>query len=431
QNNKLDMAYTLYDQVWYRKQKTDAQLARMAVAQRIFDQKCFLAEQGIAFSNFSEAKIHLDDAQLYLTKHPQDHIDGARLVGLKLNWQSDYAQSLYKAAKDALLKRNYSEAKSNATQCTQVMGSRAFDFDKEVAYILIACELAPKYLKGLELLGQREYREAYAKFNEVKQEDSKFRWDGKESVSSYMDSCIQRGAFSVNLRAYSKLGDLDLLDGIDNQLYAAVQGAIFSDPFVALVESDQMELLVEELRLYLEPTFNQENGGPEAGKFLKSEYLLVAEIAKYEFFEDEELPGTRKECPCSKIKDVSVNRERSSCFEKGIENRLDVQLHFKLIEMESARVVLAGNFKRDHASGSFTSQGSMFEVAPKTGQPLLKNVKNKIKKAMELIVGSDGTVSQGEYINIQPKGEQELRMMAFESFAQYLAGELAKFAPKK
>ncbi|MFM7310513.1 MAG: hypothetical protein ACKOZY_07880, partial [Flavobacteriales bacterium] len=59
QNNKLDMAYTLYDQVWYRKQKTDAQLARMAVAQKIFDQKCFLAEQGIAFSNFSEAKIQL------------------------------------------------------------------------------------------------------------------------------------------------------------------------------------------------------------------------------------------------------------------------------------------------------------------------------------------------------------------------------------
>jgi len=142
--------------------------------------------------------------------------------------------------------------------------------DPRVEYLEVLSEILPAYKEGVKAMDIGLYRQAFVAFDRVCRLDAEFN-----DALQLREQARVMASYSI---AYVQLASNSGAE-YDRLLGADIKRAILhlGDPFIELLERQDLEIILEEQRLGMEATGNSESFA-QAGRLAGADYLITGEI---------------------------------------------------------------------------------------------------------------------------------------------------------
>ncbi|MGB0422813.1 MAG: CsgG/HfaB family protein, partial [Flavobacteriales bacterium] len=234
----------------------------------------FLSEfsQQKVFGNRREAIASWDKAMAYKDKVAN--------LGVQLNVPSMYASD-YEEIKNAHLNQLYEQGLAYMDEQNYSEAEKCFieikklDKDYEDAHELADIAFAePIYVQAMNSLDNEKYRDAYKKFNSVLN-----RLDNYKEASTKKAESLALGQFTLALLPFE---NSTRTNGLDIKISAYCLEALTSvnDPFLKVVDRENLTLIIEEQQLGLSGVMDEETA-VSVGELIGAQAIVSGAILNY------------------------------------------------------------------------------------------------------------------------------------------------------
>lgn len=338
----------MYEQAAQRNLKNvDAKIGLKKTGQRLLDDKLSAffkamavgSAKGEAVQTYLDAKSYQERiGRLGVVLDIPDHykvdferVKGEHLVDLYNEGQALMEQQQFKAAEEvfariARLEPNYKDA--NSLQA--------------VAY------LEPLYRAGKADLEAKLYRKAYASLDKVVVKDASYK-----DASALRQECVAKGQYTIAVMPFT--GPANRV-AVHDKVQAHAISALTStnDPFLRVVDRENMERILQEQRLSLSGVVDEQTA-VQAGNLIGAQAILIGSVTDYR-----EVPG-------------ELRRSTKDGFESYRVQQVNKETGEKYMETKYKPVRYSEYLQENHAYLSFSYR----LVSLETGEVLLSKVEDR------------------------------------------------------
>ena len=307
----------------------DAHVGLKESAEKILLDRLNKARAAVTQGDFEMAQEYWERAD-YLTEVAQRYRVNLTIPSTYQNFEaeikSNWIKRLEEDAYQLLLKENYDLAERKITELKKLDPS-----NKQAEYLSLLSKIHPKYRQGVKAYELGLHREAYHFFDEVVNLDADFK-----DALVLRNECLEREQFTL---AYIPVHHEGVQTAFELSLAAGIKQAILelNDPFLLLLNRDNMQQLIEEQQKNMNATFS-ENQAIEAGNLMGAQYILTGQIVSFQNEISPKRVQTKKGYAGSSRLSNKVTYEE---IRQQLE--VNIQFRFEVMNVETGQVYLADN----------------------------------------------------------------------------------------
>jgi tetratricopeptide (TPR) repeat protein len=432
QNRQYEAAYKVYHYLYEVKNHYEAKLAAARMAQVILVQKCSRVDSLCMVSNFEGARTAYNEASDYSMQHVSEKLNTSCLSNSYMNWKSRYGSHLAAQAFNEMNQGNFGTAKELCEKYLSIAGDEVNENTRNVRMTLMVCELAPKFKAGQRLFARNKWREAHTVFQEIVAQDPDFKLKADEdSAEDYLLLCEENGGYNLTFRyVESTTGSNSIAVP---RLFDRIESSISEDPFITIYAGEEsIRPLEAELRRTMEPTYEQGDQSPQAGKFVSAQFVLMGKALNYFYEPADETRETKKPCSCKEVPNIGRVDDSMVCFKIERASTMSMDFVYKLMHVESGKIELSRNFPSAKGPREVTSTGVFYTVESRFSGGVIDSVIDLVKDGIDTIKGQEaGRAQEGVYVAVGLKTEEEMMQELYEIIAQSVADNLRGYTPMK
>lgn len=285
---------------------------------------------------------------VYRFLEAEDYYKKIKGVGVELNFadfyrqdylqvRNDYLQSLYEEGSSLMEEAKFDQAHSVFDEISKLDP----DFKdagelKDIAY------LEPLYAKGVQSLENQRHREALNYFEDVIAKDPNYK-----EVNQKIAEALDGGQFSVAVMPFVNATSEA---GLDAKLSAYALEALSSvnDPFLKVVDRDNLQQILDEQRLGLSGVID-ENTAVTVGELMGAEAIVTGTVLNYQISRGKISSYDREGFESYKVKKYNAEQDKyfyetkykkTSYKEYYGENKAVLSFQFKMISLATGEVIL-------------------------------------------------------------------------------------------
>lgn len=318
-------AYTKYEAAYYDYNYALGMVGMKRISQSILDSKFANAQMMCMSENFDAALTAFEDAIAY--KNQMVHLELNAPLNAYENYsqcKQNYIDKLYAEAEQLVLTEQYTKAQNHITKILSIDRN-----NQKAEYLDILCNVLPNYNAGKKAMELGLWREGYVHFDEVCKSDAGF----KDAITLRAE-CLKRGAFAV---AYKIKDNKSTANTVEEALATAIKSNLLKsqNPFLELLERDDLDIVIQEQQISLSPEFDSENSN-SLGQLKLAKYILSGEIV---YFKSELLPTSSMTCDCGSK--LGIYSDKVDCYEVRQKRTLNVSYKYQLIDAVSGKLYLS------------------------------------------------------------------------------------------
>lgn len=299
-----------------------------------FKQVAMGGERGAAVATYLDAKAYVErvgytGVVLEIPDHYKadfEKVKGEHLIDLYNEGQALFEREEFAAAEKvfariAKLEPNYKDANSL----------------QSVAY------LEPLYRTGKNELESGNYRKAYAAFTKVMDKNSAYK-----DTNALRQESLAKGQFNVAVLPFTAA---DKKGSIASKVQAHAMTALIDlkDPFLKVVDRENLERILEEQRLSLSGVVDEQTA-VRVGNLMGAQAVLMGDVVGYQ-----EIPGQLRRSTKEGYESYRVQQVNKETGEKYYvtkykpvsyteyyqENKVVLTLNYRLVSLETGEVLLS------------------------------------------------------------------------------------------
>lgn len=395
----------------------DARIGLTNTSKRVFNDKLDAFSRHRAMDEHKQAVAAYIDAMEYR--------DRVKRVGIGLEAASHYADD-YEYSKSEHLRALYSEA-------NDLMADRRFDEAKIKFREVIsldpnykdAGELKgiavnePLYISATEHFDAGRYRKAYYDLNKIFTNDRDYR-----DVAVLRSEALELGRYPIALTPFENASGVR---DVEKRVYAYFLTSLsrLDDPFLRIVERENMEMILDEQRLSLSGIVD-ESTASRVGNLLGAKALLTATVLNYN-----KKPGKMRvsekdgfEAYTVKLYNSATERNYYETRYKPVKyneyyntNEVRFSVQYKAISLESGELLFSRIVDRTEEDQMYYAayDGEVDNLLPAGPQGVLTSSRDR--KRLQSLVRAPRTIQSVD----------DLTNAAFESAANELRGDVSNF----
>lgn len=336
-------AADMYEQSALRNRKNvDAKIGLKRTGQRLLDDKlgAFFKAMAMGSAKREAVETYLD-AKLYQERVGRlgvvldipDHykadferVKGEYLVELYNEGQALLEQQQFKAAEDvfariAKLEPNYKDASSL----------------QAVAY------LEPLYRQGKADLAANQFRKAYTSLDKVVVKDASYK-----DASALRQECITKGQYTIAVMPFTgPINRSTIQDKVQAHAISALTGV--NDPFLRVVDRENMERILQEQRLSLSGIVDEQTA-VQAGNLIGAQAILIGNVTDFREVAGELRRSTKDGFEAYRVEQVNketgekymVTKYKPVRYSEYLqENKVYLSFNYRLVSLETGEVLLS------------------------------------------------------------------------------------------
>jgi tetratricopeptide (TPR) repeat protein len=431
QSRQYEAAYKVYHYLYEVKNHYEARLAAARMAQVILVQKCSRVDSLCMVSNFEGARTAYDEASDYSRQHVSEKLNTSCLSNSYMNWKSRYGSHLAAQAFNEMNQGNFGTAKEICEKYLSIAGDEVNENTRNVRMTLMVCELAPKFKEGQRLFARSKWREAHTVFQEIVNQDPDFKLKGDDdSAEDYLILCEEKGGYNLTFRYVESSASNSII--AVTRLFDRIESSISEDPFITIYAGEEsIRPLEAELRRTMEPTYEQGDQSPQAGRFVSAQYVLMGKASNYVYEPSDETRETKKPCSCKEVPNIGRVDDSMVCFKIERTSKMSMDFVYKLMHVESGKIELSRNFPSAKGPREVSSTGVIYTVQSKFSGGVIDSMIDLVKDGFEIIKGKEaGKAQEGVYVAVGLKSEEEMMQELYAIIAQSVADNLRVYSPK-
>lgn len=275
-----DAAQFYYNSLLKNSNNVDARIGLTNTGQKVLNDKLAEFSKARAVNDSKKAVYAYKDAAVYRSKLDR--------LGIKLNapdYLSDdfeesknlYVKELYDKGNDLLSDKNFDEANRIFKELSSLESNY-----KDVSDLQSMSRNEPFYISGTELFDAHQWHKSYYQLDEIYRRDP-----GYKDVAILRKECLDKGQYPVAIVPFE---NASRTRDIDKQIQAYVLTALsqIDDPFLKIVERDNMDMILKEQRINLSGIVNEQSAA-KVGNLLGAKAILTGTVLSYAT-----LPGKMK-----------------------------------------------------------------------------------------------------------------------------------------
>jgi tetratricopeptide (TPR) repeat protein len=395
---KLDEAglYTeaadMYLQAVQRNPKNvDAKIGLKKTGQQVLNDKL-----STFFKAFSMGDDKGDAVQAFLDG--KAYMDRVQQTGVTLeipdNYRRDFEQvkgqflvELYTKGQDQLAVQDYKGAEATFARIAKLEPGY-----KDASSLQSMAYLEPLYRSGKDALAARQWRKAYEDLNKVMQKDATYK-----DASALRQQAVTGGQYTIAVMPFtsSVANRPELAPKV--QAYATTALTEVQDPFLKVVDRENMARILEEQRLGLSGVVDEQTA-VKVGNLMGAQAVLMGTVISYQ-----EVPGSVKhstkdgyEAYKAKVADPNnpgqvmiVTKYKPVKYQEHyLENKVVVSMSYKLVSLETGEVLMSKVVDRtatDHAYFA-TYDGNKDSLIPMRNGAA--NMSDKDRRELQSLLGA-------------------------------------------
>lgn len=324
----------------------------------------------------------------------EDYYNKIKRVGVELNLadfyyqdysdiKNDYLDDLYEKGSELLEEEEF----DNAHKLFDEISNLDPEF-KDAGELKDIAFLEPLYNKGVQAMEHARYREALNYFNKVAARDPNYKKVGQMSLET-----IEAGKYSVAVMPFENTTSES---GLESKMsaYALEALAAVDDPFVKVVDRENMERILEEQRLGLSGVID-ESTAVTVGELMGAKAIVTGTVLNYSTTKGKIRYQDKDAFESYKVKKLN-KAEQKYYFETKYrqtqyreyfgENKAALSFQFKMISLETGEVILTKIIEKEasDAVNYVDYDGNKRNLFPEKngGINLNRNVKNQLISKM-------------------------------------------------
>ncbi len=336
-----DAAMFYYNSLLKNSNNIDARIGLASTGQKVLNDKLSEFSKARASNDSKKAVYAYQDAASYRSK--------VESLGVKLNapdYLKDdfeeskrmYVKELYDKGNDLLSDKNFDEANKVFKELSSLESNY-----KDVSDLQSISRNEPLYISGTELFDAHQWHRSYYQLDEIYRRDP-----GYKDVAILRKECLDKGQYPVAVLPFE---NSSRTREINTQIQAYVLTALsqINDPFLKIVERDNMDMILKEQRINLSGIVNEQSAA-KVGNLLGAKAILSGIVLSYAT-----LPGkmkvTRKDAYeayqvklYNKAEDKNYYETRYkpvSYNEYYNSNEVTVSFQYKAVSLESGEILFS------------------------------------------------------------------------------------------
>lgn len=176
---------------------------------------------------------------------------------------------LYQKGSDLMAERRFDEAKATFLQVAKIDPNY-----KDVSELKGIARNEPLYVSATQQFDEGRYRQAYYGFDQIYSNDPDYK-----DVKVLREECLNLGKYPI---AVSPFDNASGVNDVEKRVYAFFVTALseIDDPFIRIIERENMDMILEEQRLSLSGIVNP-NTASQVGNLLGAKALITATVLSY------------------------------------------------------------------------------------------------------------------------------------------------------
>ena len=315
-------AYDKYNYIYSNSSNAEARVGMKRMAQQILNDKMQIAQMKCMSENYEQALIAFEDALAFQRSNSSLELTGATMLEHSgKECKGRYIEMLYTDAEIFVRNDDYENAHS--------LIRKIFAIDRnnqKAKYLDMMCDILPHYNAGVLAMDKGLYRNAYVYFAEVCKIDAGFR-----DALRLRDETLLKGSFAL---VYRMTMNRSVSDVMEEALAAMIKGKLLAadNPFMELLERDDLSAIYREQQETLAPEFESEKGA-EAGKLKRARFILSGEMVNWEYNVS---PESKSKCDCYAT--FRINSEKVNCYQLTQSASAKATYKYKLLDAETGKL---------------------------------------------------------------------------------------------
>jgi tetratricopeptide (TPR) repeat protein len=252
--------------------------------------------------------------------------------------KSSYLLDLYEEGQNFMAQENYKEAERVFAR----IGELEPEF-KDASSLQSVAYLEPLYKTGKAALQAGHFRKAYNDLQKVIDRDPAYK-----DAFALREDAISKGRYAIAIPAFSdKANNRDVTSKVS--LYALNEMANMNDPFIKIVDRDNLERILKEQHLALSGVLD-EASVVEVGNILGAQAVLLGDVVDYKEYlstlQKQAMAGFTSYTVRELNKETNEYRNvtkyrKTKYYEYTRSNSARVTVNFKLVSMETGEILMS------------------------------------------------------------------------------------------
>ncbi len=267
-----DAAEYYYNSLMRNRNNIDARIALTEAGQRSLNNKLDEFSRARAMGDHQKAVSNFERAQAYSQKVAK--------LGVNLTIP-DYMEQDFTASKEVVIKDLYEKG-------NQLMAEKRFDEAnatfkeiarlnpdyKDIKDLKRISRNEPLYIAATGYFDSRAYRKAYYEFEKIYSDDPNYK-----DIGLLREECLNLGRYPVAVLPFENATGIK---GVEKRVQAFVMNELsnLNDPFLRIVERDNMDIILKEQRLSLSGVVD-EGSAAQVGNLLGAKAIISGNLLSY------------------------------------------------------------------------------------------------------------------------------------------------------
>lgn len=333
----------------------DAKIGLKKTGQQVLNDK-----MGAFFKAFSVGDEKGDAVQAFLDG--KAYMERVQRVGVSLeiadNYRRDFEEvkgqflvELYSKGQQQLTAQDYKGAEATFAQIAKLEPNY-----KDASSLQSIAYLEPLYRSGTQALGAKRWRKAYDDLSKVVEKDA-----GYKDASALREQALRSGQYTIAVLPFTSSVKNRPELAARVQAYATTALTGINDPFIKVVDRENMDRILAEQRLSMSGVVDEQTA-VKVGNLMGAQAVLMGTVIDYQ-----EVPGTIRrstkdgfEAYRVKVPDPNapgqlmiVTKYRPVKYQELYqENKVTVSMSYRLVSLETGEVLVSKVVDRtaeDHA----------------------------------------------------------------------------------
>jgi len=256
--------------------------------------------------------------------------------------KGEYLVQLYTQGHDLLDQKDYTTAEDVFAKIGKLEpGYKDAGSLQEVAY------LEPLYISGKAALDAGQYRKSYEDLNKVVVKSASYK-----DAAALRQQCVEKGRYAIAVLPFSVASDSRkgyAAEAASLQAYATEALTGLNDPFLTVVDRDNIQKILDEQRLGMSGVVD-ENTAVSAGKLVGAQAVIMGTVIAYQENPGKLRANTRNGYESYQVKQLNTESNQYVYVTKYKpvqyteyyqENTATVSFSYKLVSLETGEVLMS------------------------------------------------------------------------------------------
>ncbi len=259
-----------------------------------------------------------------------------------------YLNSLYEEGSSLMENEEYDKAEKVFAEIGRLNPEfKDADELKNVAY------MEPLYKKGMASIEQEDYRSAYNYFDKVVKRSKTYK-----DALEFKEEALKAGRYTIALFPFENASGIKNIEE-KFSAYALNSLSGIKDPFVKIVDRENMDRIIEEQELSLSGIF-EESSAAQVGDLIGAKAAVVGKVISYK--ETKNSVKKQSKSGFESYREKRYNKEEDKTYYvtkyKSVRyyqytgsNKVTISIQYKLVSLETGEVLLSQIVEKEAKDG--------------------------------------------------------------------------------